>query len=194
MRFREWINLVETQGIENSILADDFKWWFKNSKVVDADGRPMICYHGTFNNFDEFQSGSHFGDLKAANTRIDNVRSGGSSRFTNHLGGIIPVYLRIQNPLRIVDNAGLTDGFDLVTAALTAQAISKEESEDCERNSAPVVAKRRLFNLLSKKGYDGMVYKNTVEGNADSWIVFYPSQVKSIYNQRFSTIRDGISD
>ena len=31
-----------------------FKGWFKDSKVVDADGEPEVFYHGTTHDFDEF--------------------------------------------------------------------------------------------------------------------------------------------
>ena len=37
----------------------------------------------------------------------------------------------------------------------------------------------RLRQLLTSKGYDGIVYENTYEGPGDSWIVFRPTQIKS---------------
>ena len=35
---------IVTQNIK---LNDNFRKWFGDSKVVDKDGKPMICYHGT---------------------------------------------------------------------------------------------------------------------------------------------------
>lgn len=44
-----------------SSLNDNFWKWFGNSKVVDEQGSPMICYHGTNNKFDKFNKGTKDG-------------------------------------------------------------------------------------------------------------------------------------
>mgnify|MGYP000270098906 CR=1 FL=1 len=38
------------------ITLDNFKKWFGNSKVVDEKGNPIIVYHGTNKDFDDFNS------------------------------------------------------------------------------------------------------------------------------------------
>lgn len=38
-----------------------FRKWFGDSKVVDADGEPLVVYHGTANNFDSFERGHRGG-------------------------------------------------------------------------------------------------------------------------------------
>jgi len=46
----------------------EFKKWFGNSKVVDANGKPSMVYHGTstpFNIFKDFKHGIHFTDNEA---------------------------------------------------------------------------------------------------------------------------------
>ena len=48
---REYMN--EQQNIETNI-NDNFWKWFRNSKVVDKDGNPMIVYHATKNDFKSF--------------------------------------------------------------------------------------------------------------------------------------------
>ena len=67
----------------------EFKRWFGDSKVVDKDGKPLVVYHGTFNDFNQFNVargrtlGAHFGTAKAAES----------------LGGkIYPVFLSLKNP------------------------------------------------------------------------------------------------
>ena len=42
---------------------------------------------------------------------------------------------------------------------------------------------RYVVNEIKKLGYDGIVYKNEYEGGGDSYIVFDPNQIKSIYNK-----------
>lgn len=48
---------------ENPLLVQTatkgFKNWFGNSQVVDADGKPMVVYHGTVSDFDSFDPKSH---------------------------------------------------------------------------------------------------------------------------------------
>ena len=45
----------------NPILNDNFKRWFGDSKVVDENGQPLVCYHGSTVNIEEF-SHNYAGD------------------------------------------------------------------------------------------------------------------------------------
>ncbi len=36
--------------------SKEFKAWFKDSKVVDADGKPLVMFHGTRSDFNQFQT------------------------------------------------------------------------------------------------------------------------------------------
>lgn len=81
-------------------FAQSFKTWFGESKVVDANGEPMIVWHGTEYSFEEFELDT------------DNVR--GKHLFHKNVGffftdrqdkalkykhaNTIPVYLSLQNP------------------------------------------------------------------------------------------------
>jgi hypothetical protein len=47
MKFRDYLHLVETNTLEQ---------WFKGSKVVDKQNKPLRMYHGTNNDFVNFQS------------------------------------------------------------------------------------------------------------------------------------------
>lgn len=164
--------------VEDAQNAPDFGQWFLGSKVIDDSGRPLLCYHGSFNEFDEFFTGSHFGDKDAANSRIDNRTQDRDTRFAGNHGVVYPVYLSIQNPLSVEDDHGLRDGYDLCNAAMKAGAITSEERSRCEDTGSSVIAKKRLFALLSDRGYDGMVYRNVVEGEGNSWITFSPRQIR----------------
>ena len=83
-----------------------FRKWFGDSEVIDADGNPLVVYHGTNSDFNVFYEFSHFGTEGAANDR--NKAKGGSR--------IIPVYLRIENPLRI-DDSGINSYLGLLYEA-----------------------------------------------------------------------------
>lgn len=95
----------------------NFWKWFDNSKVVDEFGKPLIMYHGTQNDFDEFNTdrelGAHFGNVKQAN-HITSKKIGDAhfKYYQNNLGGqsIIPAYLSIKNPLRLKDIGTFSPG------------------------------------------------------------------------------------
>jgi hypothetical protein len=98
-----------SEGSPLSSVAPDqlstpaFRRWFGESKVVDADGKPLVVYHGTGSEFSSFESGDggiHFGTTIAANARINDMTAEGV------IGGapkVIPAYLNMRNPVRLPD-------------------------------------------------------------------------------------------
>jgi ADP-Ribosyltransferase in polyvalent proteins len=96
----------------------NFRKWFKRSKVVDKDGKPLIVYHGTkaridFSVFrtDEREMGAHFGNKAQAGDFVDPsiVVLGDSATSRYQVPRVYPVYLSIQNPLRLKDEGDFTD-------------------------------------------------------------------------------------
>ena len=85
----------------------EFRRWFGESKVVDAEGRPLVVYHGTNKEFDVFATaagprskmvgdwdGVHFtNDRAQAQSIADSLarREGGTPR-------VVEAYLRAENP------------------------------------------------------------------------------------------------
>ena len=73
----------------------EFKRWFGDSKVADADGNPLVVYHGTRSDFAVFEksdprdAGYWFGRANEANQYAASSNGGGQ---------VMPVYLSIQNP------------------------------------------------------------------------------------------------
>lgn len=170
---RKWIDICEsTDG--------DFEAWFRGSKVVDENGDPLICYHGTFSNIDEFFVGTHFGDQIAAQTRIDHRhRDKDYPLFSKHHDGkVYPVYLSIKNPLRVEDNHGMRNGYDYAFEVKRLGLINDATYREVTDTGSPGVARHRLFRILTRMGYDGFVYRNVVEGDADSWVIFEKDQAR----------------
>lgn len=162
--------------------------WFGDSKVVDEQGRPMVVYHGTDADFDNFEKGDigfHFGTPYQANNRED-------------IKSILPVYLRIINPIRTKD-LDLWSGVDVVDSL--PKYFTKEEDLTLSKNDYP---EKDVRDILLKKGIDGIVYLNRAEMEnsddpavghdrinltdkqfkgkykvEDSWIALIPTQIKS---------------
>ena len=69
MKFEQY--LIESE-IEDLTKTPEFKKWFGDSEVVDDSGKPMVVYHGTRSDFDEFspnKEGIHFGSGSQAKMR-----------------------------------------------------------------------------------------------------------------------------
>lgn len=83
----------ESKNDLNNNLNDNFWKWFGNSKIVDENGNPLICYHGTNNKFNSFNKSinGHFGAGIYFTPNYSVGKSYGSK--------LKSVYLKIENPL-----------------------------------------------------------------------------------------------
>lgn len=88
----------------------NFKRWFGNSKVVDTDGRPLVVYHGTKNDFSAFLPNSHFGTKDQADSILAEKRGKSGKQ-------VIPVYLSIQKMKRVKDQEIAQRWADVIATA-----------------------------------------------------------------------------
>lgn len=172
----------------------NFLNWFDDSVVKnDSNDIPYIVFHGTEtswirsdNKFKEkpYSFGFHFGTNDSAFQRVSMIADETSE------SNIIPVYLRINNPLItpdmddwmemdewetiFMDNEVTRPKFiksDLYKIAQTPDAYSALEY-------LPLIK-----DLILDCGYDGIVYVNAHEDiGSESYIVFDNKQIKSIFN------------
>lgn len=133
-----------------------FKRWFGDSKVVDADGKPLVVYHGTKGSFDTFDTGrqgaSDFGasgrgfyfsqDPYTANVYATLSPGDGAPN-------IMPVYLSLQNPMEL------------------GALLPQDEAQS-----------RLLTERAKSAGYDGIIARGA-DGTLDEIVVFNPEQIKS---------------
>jgi hypothetical protein len=146
----------------------EFKRWFRQSKVVDAEGLPRVVYHGTSADITEFcpkKVGSRHIDVMRDLSDADmdptafyftsdmeaaNWYAKDSAEQDKGEANVLHVYLSMQNPL-VVDFQG------------TGIEFLAEELE-----------------LAKSGGYDGLIAENFDDGGvADHYIVFSPEQIKS---------------
>jgi len=176
---------------------------FENSKVVDEAGKPLVVYHGTTKDFNEFDVsksrdiGIHFGTQEQARIRTL-IEPGGNIR---------PVYLNIQNPLELYDiewspmeiikQAGDKVRFSDETLRLARieanwdMSVKTKESGQALWKAAEDALKS-IVSDIKASGYDGVKYLNRIEGKGYSWIVFDKSQIKSVFeNPNISIATDG---
>jgi hypothetical protein len=142
-----------------------FKRWFAGSKVILRDGRANVLFHhGIFNEVTDIpREGMHFGTAHAAQDRaVRKIEDDALEGIPAEEGaGYTAVFLSIKNPKRTRDVGihALNGGRNPRDA--WAEEIAKAKAE----------------------GHDGIVYENSVEDKGkDSWVAFYPEQVKSVNN------------
>jgi len=154
------LNTIKSLEPEEKLRNTDtpeFKEWFNDSKIVDENNKPLVLYHGTNAEFTEFKRrrgdiGIHLGTIDQANDRIKFKQVMGNSIEGQN---IIPVYLAIKHPLRLGDS-GLWNYENMGDALKNAREFSKSEIINAKNLTG-------IRKLLQKKGYDGIVYRNTGE-------------------------------
>jgi hypothetical protein len=150
-------------------MSPAFPQWFGDSKVVDAAGEPLVVFHGTRNTFTTFDENAiaHFGFHFGTKTQ--------AQKFGKTL---MALYLAIKNPIRLPD-LGMW-GFENLARNLDSRGLGIIDGADYERAWASNDQNAELRKILLEKGYDGIVYRNEVEGAGDSFIALRADQIRHI--------------
>jgi hypothetical protein len=183
---------IKTLGAVNPATSTPaFRRWFGDSKVVDERGEPLVVYHGTtdmsFDAFDAASSGLIFftDSPEVAGTYAEQYYAPSPTRPTWR--GIIPAYLRIQNPL-VMD--GRRTRYDKLTVrnvrsdqqdSFIAKHYSKTANLDYPEQLGWFA--NRAYSL----GYDGVIARDVMDSRNPTldatpstiYVVFSPKQIKS---------------
>lgn len=161
------------------VESEAFRAWFGDSKVVDAEGKPLVVYHGAPDVRDILASGFKKSPTRGgvyftsdkqsvANTYADDSRA---LDYQNAEPHVIPLYMSLQNPL-VIDAKG--------------QKWRETEKHIQEARDG---------------GHDGLIiknsrdeYNNTKDGGAIStvYVAFEPTQMKSAMTQNLRSRVDRI--
>jgi|GEM_PF-2519167 hypothetical protein len=85
------------KALKSAFTDTLFESWFRNSKVVDSQNKPLVVFHATASEFDPyaFNPLSHFGSAKAAGDLYEFMDDYSGTR-------VFPVFLNIKNPMKII--------------------------------------------------------------------------------------------
>lgn len=160
MRYSEFA----TEAVQ---LPYELMAWFGDSKVRDAQGYPLLVYHGTSNpNFQRFKTRGRLGGALGhwfASTR-EAAQQFALARFAGVQPGIKACVLRIVQPKEY-------NGYSEFVQAVQ------------QRNSDIDNGMKSLRMSLRRQGYDGIVIRNSdtdLGGIRDDWVAFDPGQIKEI--------------
>ena len=165
----------------------EFKNWFGESKVVDADGKPLVMYHGTrspqdFNTF-RTDSGHNYGP--GAYFTPEARRASG---YAGEQEGarVYSTYVSVEKPYTVQSDATIQDlGYKLrqdpANDALIQKLLQKYNSTD--KN---ILGNAEVGNAwLREQGYDGIIKQrnryteNGYVPEVVEVVAFNPEQVKS---------------
>ena len=138
--------------------TEAFKRWFGDSKVVDADGKPLILKHGTAEDFTVFDQG----------------RAG---RSTGHATAPLGIFMTADASSAKAYAVNASEGMPGLAKVLDLYASIRNpyEMTVAQSQSLDTVEKSRAFRAdLERQGYDGIQLKGT-----PVWIAFSNTQMKS---------------
>lgn len=157
---------------EKNAKAEAFRRWFGNSKVVGADGKPLVVYHGTkAKRIAAFKAEPH--DIRWSENGVMKDIRFSTFNFTNSSDvaatygpTVIQVYLSIQNP-KIINARGSTwDNFMPFNKAaqafvdkhdgLIVKNIRDEASGGGERSTVFIVFNPKQINIKKPEVSEGL--------------------------------------
>jgi hypothetical protein len=155
----------------------EFKKWFDDSKVVDADGKPLVVYHGTqadFVAFDPDRAGQNFPDQEDEVGMLfsdaPNEPNIMAERGDGGGGNVMPVYLALQDPFIVeVPFKESVRRFGVASATTWY-----------DNNKADIVSS-------AKRGdHDGIIIKSVAPDGyrTATFVAFEPEQIKSAIGNR----------
>lgn len=151
----EYLN--EQHQTETNINSN-FKKWFANSKVVDKHGKPLVVYHGSNIEIEEFEDTiTYFTD--------DYMNADG------YAGGeyVYDVYLSIQNPLIVDCQDRKWDDIDTPYGSTTQGVVSSVDESKYDGV---------IFINIKDSWIDDVDYQDS----STVYVTFSPKQIKSVDN------------
>ena len=190
---------------QSQINTPEFQKWFGDSKVVDANGKPLVVYHGTnksqdgvaFTKFDTY--GSNYGLMGQGSyfTAEPMIASEYTRKGRGDTPTVYPVYLSIQNP---IDMDARADSAAWIAQFPDAEAFHEggdtneswyRAAEDAMRDAMVPAYEgaEAMQEGLRAMGYDGIKHvgggrygNNTIRHRV--YIAFDPEQIKSAIGNR----------
>lgn len=177
-----------------------FKRWFGGSQVVDANGNPLVMYHGTsasqdgdaFAYFDTYASNYGLMGMGGYFTADPAVASSYTTKGRGSSPSVYPVFLSIKNPLDMdapADGAAWARQFDGIKeyheGGTTNESWYRAAEEMLGDQGLPKYEGAEIMqDGLRAMGFDGVTHMGGGRVKADGvrhrvYIAFEPEQIKS---------------
>ena len=176
--------------------------WFSESEVMNEDGTPLLLYHGTPKDFDEFDTDIIFFSESPAVAEFFADLHMENRENTEDAQRIIPAYLSVQKlwDFRKEEHIDLIREWANDQEELVGQeGYAKLLIRDASRGDWDTIEDPDFLDFIRERGFDGFTvieinsnFADTLEADdprrsflAVNYGVFSPSQVKSPFNEDF---------
>ena len=187
--------LMQRDGAEQT-KTDAFKRWFGDSKVVDANGKPLIMYRGD-------KDSSTYGKSSAPKNLGDGIFVTPSpeaatefaigNKSGNRSGGfVVPVYVKAENPFDYENPrhiAMLSDHLDLLDEDSLEELLGETNNDTKEDLLAEISGGDENWSAMELPEVWGWIKKNfdgayVGEAGVKNLAVFKAEQIKSAIGNR----------
>jgi len=183
------------------VQSPQFKRWFGESKAVDEDGQPLVLYHGTTAEFEEFENPFAESNITMVTS---NPEYAGRRIGNDREGNIKAVYVKAERPLDL-RHISATRGdarrkivdllrYNAEETGNTAGVDKLIEKLPFERDAYQIVnmgfRKKEMQEALHAAGYDSIVMNDHMHGfdhkgelgvaEGQTWVVFDSRKLKSV--------------
>lgn len=155
--------------------SKNFKNWFGDSKIVDDKGKPMVMYHGTPADFEEFGAGPRqaiffSSDPKFASGYAGDQKTRGAMARPN----VMPVYIKASNPFDYSNPEHVKKVQDLIKP--TGDEYFDGPVKDLATGDWAIIELKRVQEAIKQAGFDAFY---VMEDGVKNIGVFDPKQIKS---------------
>ena len=169
----------------SSNINDNFWKWFGNSKVIDADGKPLIVYHGS-------QSDKKFKKFNNEHPIWFTKSESYANAFMTKDGTMFKVYIKLENPIYVADVDSITNDDNMAyLSKLTGVEFSTLKRILKESNGVnlfKITNSDEFKKLMQERGYDGIEAKEAK--GLSTYAVFSQNQIKDVNNDGTWDIND----
>ena len=169
------------EGLPIKTDTPQFKKWFGSSKITNEDGSPMVLYHATAENFNEFIPGGFpdengylssgeaiwLSPNKESQPAAHNINGNTLGRYREGVN-VMPLYVRMERPLLLDDRQ---------SADWAREVFGKGSRE------FPLLMNKDWVKEVKDAGYDGIIWTSPYSADSATrdheYIVFDANQVKS---------------
>lgn len=207
-KFQALVDTIQTRETETGVAmfaragspdTDAFKRWFGESKVVDAEGKPQVMYHGTQSSFNQFEGDNNGLIFVTPDPKF--AEQFAKARKAGEGGNLMPVYVSAKRPFdhqneadrkRLIDylltmhpsytqgdgqQALMIDGRrTLYTERVLEATLSDDSSSTWIFLETP-----SIVDMVERAGFDSMY---VMEDGVKNLAVFDSAQLKSATGNR----------
>ncbi len=130
----------------------NFQKWFGRSKVVDEAGNPLVVYHGTGGDFEQFNTAGGTGKTFGSGSFFSSSPDVANTYATGSAQNVMPSYLAMDNPAVFDANGARWNRMGKsVKASLPKTTVSGQEDENLYAALAGIEPKQGVTKTISAK-------------------------------------------